>query len=197
MQKIMRYQWLIGLMLSIISLFSPSAFAENPITFTPPAIDDNLLIPPALENTDHSPISNSTENNKTIHLSASTTIKNPINILQELTQRAQAGDIACQFSLGYMYANGKGMQQNDQEAVYWYRRSAQGGYAKGLIAMAEAFDLGRGVKQNHIAAYVLAKAAADKKHQITPIATQFKAKLSVDELAKANQLSVTEVLTFK
>ena len=100
MQKTILYQWLIGLMLSIISLFSLSAFAENPITFTPPAIDDNLLIPPTLENTNHSPISNSTENNKTIHFSAPTTIKNPINILQELTQRAQAGDIACQFSLG-------------------------------------------------------------------------------------------------
>ena len=40
-------------------------------------------------------------------------------------QEAQQGDIAAQFRLGWMYANGRGTAQNDRRAVEWYTKAAE------------------------------------------------------------------------
>ncbi|MBR6001224.1 MAG: sel1 repeat family protein [Oxalobacter sp.] len=120
-----------------------------------------------------------------------------VNILGELEQRAQQGDAKCQFQLGYLYANGKGVRQDDKEAVHWYRLSAKNGDPNGLIAMAEAFDLGRGVTQNAVAAYVLAKAAVAIKPEAAVVANQMKAKLTADAIAKADAMTVQKALELK
>lgn len=37
---------------------------------------------------------------------------------------AELGDVAAQYNLGLMYSNGKGIKQDDAEAVKWYHRKA-------------------------------------------------------------------------
>ena len=35
-----------------------------------------------------------------------------------------------QFNLGKMYANGRRVEQDDEQAVFWYRKAAEQGYAE-------------------------------------------------------------------
>ena len=44
--------------------------------------------------------------------------------LAELRRIAEQGHVATQFVLGFMYANGDGVPQDDTEAVKWYRKAA-------------------------------------------------------------------------
>ena len=43
---------------------------------------------------------------------------------------AEQGDAESQLKLGSMYSRGKGVPQDYGEAVRWYRKSAEQGYAK-------------------------------------------------------------------
>ena len=42
--------------------------------------------------------------------------------IKELHKLAKQGDVGAQFRLGWVYANGRGVAQNDQEAAYWYKQ---------------------------------------------------------------------------
>jgi hypothetical protein len=44
-------------------------------------------------------------------------------------EKANAGDVNAQFKLGFMYANGQDVPKDDIEAVRWYRRAADQGFA--------------------------------------------------------------------
>ena len=46
-----------------------------------------------------------------------------------LKAKAEQGEAEAQFNLGYMYATGEGVPQNDTEAVRWYRMAAEQGDA--------------------------------------------------------------------
>ncbi len=60
---------------------------------------------------------------------------------QDLIYAAEQGDAEAQFNLGNMYRKGEGVPQSDQEAVKWYRLSAEQGDAI-------AYDSGEGVPQS-------------------------------------------------
>lgn len=196
---------LFGLLLAGCCLWGLPAMADDMPIAEPAAVDEALLLPPSLEEQTHTTPAadtNATMPASSIQPSPATASMaeskiTTVNILQELDRRAREGDAACQFQLGYLYANGKGVRQDDQEAIHWYRLSAQNGYPNGLVAMAEAFDLGRGVRQNPVAAYVLAKAAAAVKPEASVVADQLKAKLSATELAKAETLTVQDALKIR
>ena len=49
------------------------------------------------------------------------------NELRELQARAKRGDADAQFSLGLMYDMGKGVSEDDKEAVKWYKLAAEQG----------------------------------------------------------------------
>ena len=49
--------------------------------------------------------------------------------LDEVRVLAEQGDAAAQFTLGVMYADGRGVSQDDAEAVRWYRLAADQGNA--------------------------------------------------------------------
>ena len=67
--------------------------------------------------------------------------------LREWTPLAEQGDAAAQFNLGLMYANGKGVPQNDKTAVKWYTRAAKQGDAPAQTNLGWMYDKGRGVPQ--------------------------------------------------
>ena len=56
-------------------------------------------------------------------------------LVDSLKSVAEQGDATAQSSLGYMYATGEGVPQNDAEAVRWYRMAAEQGFAMVRILM--------------------------------------------------------------
>ena len=47
-----------------------------------------------------------------------------------------------------MYENGRGVAQNDDEAVRWYRLAAEQGHSRAQTIWAWMYENGRGVAQN-------------------------------------------------
>jgi uncharacterized protein len=43
--------------------------------------------------------------------------------------RAQQGIVEAQYNLGLLYAQGQGVPQDDGQAIQWFRRAADQGYA--------------------------------------------------------------------
>eukprot|EP00729_Bicosta_minor_P032595 gene32595-biopygen17417 len=60
--------------------------------------------------------------------------------------------LAAQYSLGAMYANGEGVEQDHVEAAKWYRKAAEAGNATAQCNLGYMYDNGKGVEQNHIEA---------------------------------------------
>ena len=91
--------------------------------------------------------------------------------LAEFTPLAEAGDAEAQEWLGWMYANGKGVEQDDAEAVKWYRlavegfrRAAEAGDAEAQYNLGVMYGEGRGVAQDDAEAvkwWLLAAEAGD------------------------------------
>jgi uncharacterized protein len=70
-----------------------------------------------------------------------------------LGARAGRGDARAQAALGFMYANGRGVPQNQVEAAIWYRRAADQGNPTAQYMLGLLYDKGMGVPQNDIEAY--------------------------------------------
>ncbi|SCB12027.1 tetratricopeptide repeat protein [Rhizobium hainanense] len=74
--------------------------------------------------------------------------------------RALNGDVAAQGMLGSLYAYGRGVKQDDAQAVYWFQKLADQGIAKGQFALGEMYLTGRGVPQDYKRAAQLFRSAA-------------------------------------
>ncbi len=55
---------------------------------------------------------------------------------------AEQGDPQAQFNLGLMYHSGLGMPQNEKEAVRWYHKAAEGGYAAARVYLTVGYEEG-------------------------------------------------------
>jgi len=66
----------------------------------------------------------------------------------ELRARAEAGVPGAQFNLGAMYAEGRGVPQDEAAAVYWYRLAADQGLAQAQFNLGVMYAEGRGVSQD-------------------------------------------------
>ncbi len=75
-------------------------------------------------------------------------------------QLAEEGDVMAQNSLGWMYANGEGVVEDDAEAVHWYRKAAEQGFAASFQALGLMYSRGEGVPQNDVQAYAWSNVAA-------------------------------------
>ena len=68
----------------------------------------------------------------------------------ERTKRlAESGNIKAQHNLGFMYENGKGVPEDDKEAVKWYARAAEQGLAKAQSNLGNRYYNGEGVPQDY------------------------------------------------
>jgi uncharacterized protein len=68
--------------------------------------------------------------------------------VSELAQHAEIGDAQAQFELGRAYEDGKGVAQDDEQAVQWFRKSADQGNAQAQNALGVMYALGRGVQRD-------------------------------------------------
>ena len=82
--------------------------------------------------------------------------------LQEFRPLADQGHAEAQNSLGFMYQNGKGVAQDDRQAVEWYRKAADQGNAAGQNNLGYMYANGRGVAQDDRQAVEWYRKAADQ-----------------------------------
>ncbi|MNI90771.1 Localization factor PodJL [compost metagenome] len=47
-----------------------------------------------------------------------------------------------------MYANGRGIAKDEQQAVIWYRKAAEQGFADAQFLLGLYYELGKGVTKN-------------------------------------------------
>ncbi len=106
----------------------------------------------------------------------------------------RAGTALGQFNLGGIYLNGRGVPQDDAEAIRWYRLAAEQGYAAGQRNLGVAYTTGRGVRQDNVAAYTwfsLAASAASGNFLDDYVNSRDRAaeRLNPDQLAEAQRLA--------
>lgn len=82
--------------------------------------------------------------------------------VNQFREAAEQGDAAAQYNLALMYGNGKGVPQDDTEAMKWYSRSAEQGYAYAQYNLSMVYYFGQGVPQDYVAAYKWLILAADQ-----------------------------------
>ncbi|MFQ5959621.1 MAG: cadherin domain-containing protein, partial [Alphaproteobacteria bacterium] len=76
----------------------------------------------------------------------------------------EQGPAAAQYSLGYMFERGQGVEQNHAEAVRWYRKAAEQGHAAAQYSLGYMIERGQGVEQNHAEAVKWFRKAAEQGH---------------------------------
>ena len=68
--------------------------------------------------------------------------------LTPIFRRATQGDLEAQCHIGICYYEGKGIEQDVQKAVEWYRKAAEQGYADAQNRLGVRYDRGEGVEEN-------------------------------------------------
>jgi len=77
-------------------------------------------------------------------------------------EAAEQGDAKAQEELGLMYLTGRGVEQDDVQAVYWYRKAAEQGNASAQFTLGGMYDYGRGVTNDDVQAACWYRKAADQ-----------------------------------
>ncbi len=73
---------------------------------------------------------------------------------------AEQGELAAQFNVGLYYDVGKGVAQDDAEAVRWYKLAAAQGYSIAQLNLGARYANGKGVPQDYAEAVRWYKLAA-------------------------------------
>lgn len=81
-----------------------------------------------------------------------------------LRQRAAEGDRDAMFKLGLMYATGRGVNEDDAEAIRWYEEAARAGHAAAMNNLAGHHARGEGVARSETKAVEWLTRAADAGH---------------------------------
>ena len=71
-----------------------------------------------------------------------------ISAIKEWGPLAAQGDAAAQFNIGNMFDFGKGVTEDNAQAVYWYSKSAEQGNANAQYALGWMYENGEGVEEN-------------------------------------------------
>jgi localization factor PodJL len=88
----------------------------------------------------------------------------PAAISPALRTAALANDPAAEYELGARYAEGRGMPQSLPDAVRWFERAADAGFAPAQFRLASLNEKGEGMKKDVQAARRLYLASANKGH---------------------------------
>ncbi|CAH9019260.1 tetratricopeptide repeat protein [Candidatus Nitrosacidococcus sp. I8] len=81
-----------------------------------------------------------------------------------LKKLAEQGNISAQSGLGIMYADGKGVARNYEQAAYWYQKAADQGDTLAQYNLGTMYFDGRGVVQDYKQAVYWYQKAADQGH---------------------------------
>ena len=79
-----------------------------------------------------------------------------------LRVRAEQGDADAQYNLGVMYDQGRGVAQDDAEAMRWWRLAAEQGLADAQYNLGVSYVTGEGVPQDYVQAHLWYNLAASR-----------------------------------
>ena len=107
-----------------------------------------------------------------------------------IRKAAEQGHVDAQGLLGSMYFNGRGVAQDDKQAVAWTRKAAEQGDAKAQRLLGMMYDIGVGVVQDNKLAYVWSSvSAANGDVEAATNRDLFAKRLSPAVLAEAQALA--------
>ena len=114
--------------------------------------------------------------------------------LAALRSKANAGDAEAQFNLGVMYRVGRGVPQDDVEAVSWFRQAADQGYGPAQNILGNAYSFGRGVPQDYVEAHkwrnlAASRASAENQKEYAENRDALAAVMTPQQIADAQKLA--------
>ena len=80
---------------------------------------------------------------------AQAVLADDVSDFKKTLQVAEQGNAQAQFNLGWMYANGQGVRQDDAQAVQWFGKAAEQGIAQAQYNLGVMYANGLGVRQNY------------------------------------------------
>lgn len=86
--------------------------------------------------------------------------------VQEVRQRAEAGDPAAQNQLGDWYGGSDELGYNEAEMIRWYEKAATNGHPEAQVSYASLFLYGRGRPVDMTQARIWYERAAEQGHHI-------------------------------
>ena len=89
-------------------------------------------------------------------------MKDYVTALSEWSTLAEQGSVSAQFNLGMMYAEGKGVSQDDTIAVRWFMLAAERGNVSAQVNLGFMYQYGKGVTKNEEEAVRWYRLAAEK-----------------------------------
>lgn len=89
-----------------------------------------------------------------------------LNDYEQICKSALNGSAESQHELGLRFEYGRGVEQDDVSAVYWYEKSADQGYSSAQYRLAVLIDNGWGHPIDKEKAFDLYKSAALKGHEL-------------------------------
>jgi len=91
--------------------------------------------------------------------------KDDDSILAEtLHAEADKGNARAQYNLGMMYISGRGVTQDDAQAIAWWRKAAERGDADAEYSLGRMYTGGRGIAKDRDQAVAWYRKAADQGH---------------------------------
>jgi TPR repeat protein len=114
----------------------------------------------------------------------------------DLLARAEQGDALAQSNLGFMYATGDGVPEDDAEAVRWYRLAAAQGHAPAQSNLGRMYATGDGVPENTERAYMWFSVAAagqsgEGRDRAVAARDRASARLTPEQRSRAQALATT------
>ena len=89
-----------------------------------------------------------------------------------------------------MYKTGRGVPQDDQLAVQWYRKAAEQGLATGQSNLGGMYQEGRGVPKNDVYAYMWMNiAASDGFEKAVELQNILEKEMTPSQIQKAKELA--------
>jgi TPR repeat protein len=82
--------------------------------------------------------------------------------LKDVRTCAEQGYAEAQVQLGYVYARGDGVPEDDAEALRWYRLAAEQGYANAQVTLGYVYARGEGVLEDDAEAIRWYRLAAEQ-----------------------------------
>ena len=89
-------------------------------------------------------------------------LKNPVGGARGFRHRVAQEFADAQGNLGVMYSTGRGVPENDAEAVRWFRMAAEQGFASAQFNLGVMYSTGRGVPKNDTEAVRWYRMAAEQ-----------------------------------
>jgi TPR repeat protein len=102
---------------------------------------------------------------------------------------AEDGDARAQLSLGGMYYNGQGVQQDYAEAAKWTRKAAEQGYTPAQADLGVLYWNGQGVQPDVVLAYMWLSLAAAHEPDAVGERDHVASQMTPDEIAEAQRLA--------